>query len=103
MHARITSVDVQTGKMNDAIHTYESQVLPATKQQPGYRCAILFVDRDTNRAISITLWESETDMTTGEVSVYYIEQLRKMAAFFAAMPGRESYEVPVFDIQSGQL
>jgi heme-degrading monooxygenase HmoA len=97
MHARITSVDIQQGKINEAIRTYRDVVLTATREQPGYRSAILFIDRDTHRAISITIWDSEDAMTSGEISTYYIEQLRKMAAFFAAMPVRESYEVSVFD------
>lgn len=97
MHARVTSVDIQQGKIEEAIRTYREEVLPATAQQPGYLSAILFVDRDTRRAISITIWESEDDLASGEVSTYYIEQLRKMAAFFAAMPLRETFEVPIFD------
>ncbi len=97
MYARVTSVDIQQGKIEDAIRTYQEQVLPATAQQPGYVSAILFIDRDTRRALSITVWQSEDDMSAGEVSTYYIEQLRKMAAFFAAMPLRETFEVPVFD------
>jgi heme-degrading monooxygenase HmoA len=97
MHARITSVDIQQGKINEAIRTYQEVVLKATAQEPGYRGAILFIDRDTHRAISITIWDSEDEMTAGEISTYYIEQLRKMAAYFAAMPVRESFEVAVFD------
>lgn len=102
MYARVTSVDIQQGKIEQAVKTYQEDVLPATAQQPGYRSAILFVDRDTLKAISITIWQSEDDMTSGEVSTYYIEQLRKMAAYFAGMPVRETYEVPVFDT-SGEV
>jgi heme-degrading monooxygenase HmoA len=97
MHARVTSVDIQQGKIEDAIRTYQDKVLPATANQPGYLSAILFIDRDTRRAISITIWQSEDDLTSGEVSTYYIEQLRKMANFFAGMPLRETFEVSLFD------
>jgi len=101
MYARVTSVDIQQGKVEQAIRTYQGEVLPATAQQPGYRSAILFIDRDTLKAISITIWQTEDDMSAGDVSTYYIEQLRKMAAFFAGMPQRETYEVPVFDTIGG--
>lgn len=98
MHARVTTAEVQQGKLNQAVQTYQEIVLTATQQQSGYKGAILFVDRDANRAISITLWDSEEEMTGGEISPYYIEQLRKLAQFFAAVPTRESYEVPIFDL-----
>ncbi len=96
MHARVTRVDVQPGKINDAVKTYEAQILPATLQQEGIVSAILLVDRDSNTAISITIWADEEKMALGEVSTYYVEQLKKLAQFFAGMPTRESYEVAVF-------
>jgi heme-degrading monooxygenase HmoA len=96
MYARITNADIQQGKMNDAIKTYEEVVLTATQKQEGYVSAILLVDRDAHKAISITVWESEDALAAGEVSPYYIEQLKRLAQFFAGMPQRESYEVAVY-------
>ena len=96
MHARITRVNVQPGKINDAIKTYRDIVLTASKQQEGFEDAILLVDRDTSVAISMTFWKSEDAMTDSEISPYYVDQLRKMAQYFAGMPGREGFEIAVF-------
>lgn len=96
MHARITKVDVQSGKVNDAIKAYQTQVLPATRQQDGFVTAILLVDRDASIALSLTIWEDEEKMGLSEVSTYYVEQLRKLAQYFAGMPVRDGYEVAIF-------
>jgi heme-degrading monooxygenase HmoA len=103
MHARITSVDIQPGKVNDAVKAYEEQVLPASQGQAGFVSALLLVDRDASKAISITLWESEEALTNGEISPYYIEQLKKLAPFFAGMPQRESYEVTSYSRGKEQM
>jgi len=96
MHARITRVVIQPGKINDAIKTYRDVILPASRKQDGFVDAILLIDRDTSTGISLTFWESEIAMTDSEISAYYVEQLRKMAQFFAGMPGCEAFEIAVF-------
>jgi heme-degrading monooxygenase HmoA len=97
MHARITKVDIQPGKINDVIKAYKENVLPATKEQEGFKHAILLVDRDASIGFSITIWEDEEKLALSEVSTYYVEQLRKLAQYFAGLPTRDSYEVVVFD------
>jgi quinol monooxygenase YgiN len=97
MHARITKADIQQGKMNDVIKAYQESVLPATREQEGFKHAILLVDRDASIGFSITIWEDEEKLALSEVSTYYVEQLRKLAQYFAGMPVRDSYEVVVFE------
>ncbi len=97
MHARITKADIQQGKMNDVIKAYHESVLPATREQEGFKHAILLVDRDASIGFSITIWEDEEKLALSEVSTYYVEQLRKLAQYFAGMPVRDSYEVVIFE------
>ena len=47
------------------------------------------------KGISISLWDSEADMTAGEGSGYYQQQLGKFKDVFGAPPVREAYEVSV--------
>jgi heme-degrading monooxygenase HmoA len=48
-----------------------------------------------SKGISISLWETEADLTAGESSGHYLAQLAKFKDIFAAPPVRENYEVSV--------
>ncbi|HYK83870.1 MAG TPA: antibiotic biosynthesis monooxygenase [Ktedonobacteraceae bacterium] len=93
MYARVTTVQVQPGKIDDGIQIFRDAVLPAAQQQPGFKGVLQLVDRSNNKSIGITLWETEDDMKAGEASGYYQQQIAKVAPLLAAQPVRETYEV----------
>ncbi len=95
MNARVTIVQILPAKIDEAIGIYRDSVVPAAKQQKGFRVVYLLTDRKTGKGISITLWETEADMTAGENSGYYQQQLAKFKDIFTAPPVREAYEVSV--------
>ena len=67
--------------------------MPAARQQKGFLNAYILVDRSTNKAIGLSLWESEEDVAALASSGFYQEQVAKFAAVFAGPPEREVYEV----------
>ena len=93
MHARAVMVPVDPGKVDDMLKIWEESVLPAAKSQQGFKGALVLGDRTTGDGISITLWNSETDMATGESSGYYQEQLAKFGGIFKGKPDLKHYEV----------
>ena len=93
MHARVLITQFQPGKMDEAINLYRDSVVPAAKQQQGFKGALLLADRNTGKAISVAMWETEADMKAGEASGYLQEQIAKFSAIFAAPPTTERYEV----------
>lgn len=95
MHARVVTVQIQPDKTDEAISIYRDSVVPAGKQQKGFKGALLLADPNTGKAISVTLWETEADMKAGETSGYYQEQIAKFAGVFARPPVREHYDVSV--------
>jgi len=95
MHARVTTVQIRPDKMDEAIGIYRDSVTPAAQQQKGFKGVLLLTDRNTGKGISVTLWETEADMTTGESSGYFQQQLAKFKDIFGAPPVREQYEVSV--------
>jgi heme-degrading monooxygenase HmoA len=95
MYARVTTVQIQPGKMEETIRIYRDSVVPAAKQQQGYKGVLMLADPNTGKGVSITLWETEAEMRAGEASSFYQEQLAKFASVFAAPPTRENYEVSV--------
>ena len=95
MHAQVVRFQVQPGKADEAIAIFRDTVLPAARQQKGFKNAYLLIDRSTNMGIGFSLWESEADVAALAASGFYQEQVAKFAAIFAGPPEREVYEVPV--------
>lgn len=92
-YARMLSATVQSGKMDEGIQIVRDSVLPAARQQPGYRGYLLFTDRSSGKAVAITLWETEADRNAGESSGYVREQLGKVAHLSVGQIVQEAYEV----------
>jgi heme-degrading monooxygenase HmoA len=95
MHARVVSIQLQPGKTNEAVNLFRDSVVPAAQQQPGFKNLLLLTDPTTGKGLSISLWETEADMTAGEASGYFQAQLAKFGGILAAPPAREQYEVSV--------
>lgn len=93
MYARVILGKVQLGKQDEAINIYKESVMPAAKEQKGFKSSNLLTDPDTNKFISISFWETEKDMLTSESSGYLQEQLGKIAALFVGPPTIQSYVV----------
>jgi quinol monooxygenase YgiN len=95
MHVRVTKVQLQLDKVDEAIRIYQDSVVPAAKQQPGFHSTFMVTDRASGTGMAISFWESEAAMQAGEASGYYQEQLAKFAPLLTAPPVREVYEVSV--------
>jgi heme-degrading monooxygenase HmoA len=83
------------GKAEEAVRIYETSVLPAAKAQKGYRGCYYLADRQADKCIAVTFWESEKDAAANEENRYYQEQLIKFIGLYADPPIREGYEVAV--------
>ena len=95
MHARVILGKVKLDKQDEAIKIYQESVEPAAKEQKGFIRGHLLTDPDTNKFISITIWETENDMIAGESSGYLESQLNKIAALFVGPPSIQHYVVSV--------
>jgi len=95
MHARVTIGQMLVAKLDEATGIYRDSVVPAAKQQKGFKGLYVLVDRKTGKGLTIALWETEADMTAGEKSGYYQQQVAKFKDFLSAPPVREAYEVTV--------
>jgi heme-degrading monooxygenase HmoA len=81
--------------MDEAVGILRDSVVPAAREQKGYRGHYLLTDRTNNKGIAISLCETEDDMTSDESSDHYRQQLAKFRGIFAAPPVGEGYEVSV--------
>ena len=95
MFARLTIIQVNIKRIDEATKLYKESVIPAAKSQKGYRGIYLLTDRKTGKGISIAFWDSEKDAIANEQSGYYKEQVGKFKDLLTATPVREGYEVSV--------
>jgi len=95
VYARVTISQGQPGKTDEVIRIYRDSVVPAGKQQKGFKGLYLLTDRKTGKGITIGLWETEADMTASETSGYYQQQVAKFKDLVGAPPAREGYEVSI--------
>lgn len=95
MYARVGTAQDQPGKMDDAIRIYRDSVVPAQKQQKGFKGSLFLTDRHTGRSISISLWETEADLEASMNNGFYQEQVAKFAQDFEAKPVWEEFDVSV--------
>jgi hypothetical protein len=97
MYSRVTLLEVDTVRVDvdEAIDAYKVEVLPALREQPGYRGAFVLLNPE-GQGLILSLWEQEDDMAaTAGIAT---EALDRFATIFRAPPGRESYEVRLADV-----
>ena len=95
MYARAVNVQFQPGKMDEATRIVKESIVPVLHEQKGFKKQFLLTQRDTGKAISINLWETEADLTAFESGPHYRELMGKLADVLAGPPTGERYEVSV--------
>ncbi len=95
MYARLVTVMIQRGNMDETVAMFRDSVVPALKEQEGFKGALLLTDRKAGKACAVVLWETEEDMLASETSGFYQDQIAKFAAVFAGPPIREHYGISV--------
>ncbi len=98
MHARVVHVQIKPGKTEEATRIYRDLV-PALKQQRGFKSALLLTAPGADKGISVTLWESAADIKATDDSGFYKENLAKFGQVFAATPTREIFEVSLYEVK----
>jgi len=91
MFARIVTGKMKIEKIDEAVEVYSNSVVPAAREQDGFKNAHLFTNPETGKYISITVWQTEEDMVSGDQSGYLQEQLDKVTVHFAERPVIEQY------------
>ena len=95
MYARVVNVQLKQGMLDEAKGIINESVVPVFKEQRGFKSQFLLTQQDTNKAISINLWETEADLTAFETSPLYPEVLGKLADVLAGPPAGDAYEFSV--------
>jgi heme-degrading monooxygenase HmoA len=99
VYARVSTLDVSPEQIDEGLRYLREEVLPPGKQDPGFKGLIALTNRNSGKALSITLWESEEAMRVTE------QDANHLRSAWAETSGQqivsvERYEVGLFEVES---
>lgn len=99
MVSRVNFLETEPGRVSDVARVVREVVHPGIREESGYVGYIVLGDRDTGKALGVTLWESEE---TREASDAKARQIRPRVEqeTGGTMRAVERYEVLFFDVRS---
>jgi heme-degrading monooxygenase HmoA len=66
MHARVSTNEIDPGRIDEAVSGLVERDLPALKEREGFRGLTLLADRSSGKVIGTTYWDSEEQMSAAE-------------------------------------
>ncbi len=83
--------------MQAVIDYYNNSLVPALKAQKGFQGPYLMTDASNDKAVSVTVWESESesDLAAAESNGAYGEQINKGRELLVATPDVDNYVLSV--------
>lgn len=96
MYARIVHMEYNTYRCDEAVDIMQKQVIPAARQQKGFKGFWMLVDRSSGKSFTISLWEEENDASqTGENSQYFQDAISHLVPLLSAEPSIEDFEIVI--------
>jgi quinol monooxygenase YgiN len=93
MHARVNATRWKPEKVEEGLDLTWNTIVPAYREQPGFKGYLLLTEPGGDKAMAITLWESEEEMqASAPVAQAMIPQLSEI---IQERPVTETYEVTV--------
>ena len=94
MHARVNTLQMEPGRIDDAVNALESGGLDKLKAIDGFKGMTVLGDRQSGKSLAISFWESEDALRASEEQVKGVRQETTEAAG-APEPQIEVFEVVV--------
>jgi len=91
--SRVVMGKMEPDKHEEAFAIFTDNIIPAAREQQGFRGANLFSNPQTGKFISTTIWKTEQDMISSDKSGYLKAQLDKVAILLTEPPVIEHYIV----------
>jgi quinol monooxygenase YgiN len=95
VYARVVTNQIQAGKIDEWLALIRDSIVPVLKDQDGFLGFVALVDREHDKTIGYSMWESEAALAVSESSGHYQAQIAKLGAVLASPPVREAYELTV--------
>jgi hypothetical protein len=92
MYARISTIEGDGAKIDDAVKIINEKVMPALKALEGFRAANFLVDRAAGKLVGVTFWDNEAAL---EGSAEAVRPMRTEVAeaINGKVVGFEAYEL----------
>ena len=99
MHARMTTMEGSSERLDEGLREIREDVLPQLQHQDGFKGFVVFDNRQSGELIGFSLWESEQAMQASEEVG---DRTRREAAetMSDTIVGVERYEVALFEVPS---
>ena len=100
MHARVTRVRGNSETMEAGIAHFRDTLLEQLERMPGFRDAVLMIDREHGDGLAITMWDTEDAMRQSEQGA---DALRAESAsqMEASVSSVERFEIAVIALLLG--
>ena len=92
MQARISTVEGDPGKIDDALKVINEKVLPALKELDGFMAANFLVDRSAGKLVGVAFYGSEAALEASADGVK-VQRNAVAEAMNGKVVGIESYEL----------
>ena len=99
MHARVTTLEGSTNRMDEGLREIREHALPQLQQQDGFKRYLALGDRHSGKLLGISFWESEEAMRAAE-DVGDRTRSETAGAISDTIAGVERYEVGLFEMSS---
>ena len=96
MHARVTTISGSPEQAEQGVANFRDNVVPAIKEMGGHG-GVLLIDRQSGKAMAITLWEDEAAMRASEERANELRRAASEEMGAAEQPRVARYEVAVFE------
>ena len=96
MHARVTVLRGSAADIEAGVANFRENVAPFAKEVG--EGAMLLIDRDTGKAVAITLWQDEEALTASEERANALRSEASQQMGATGEPTVERFEVAVFEI-----
>jgi quinol monooxygenase YgiN len=91
MHARVNATEWNPEEVERGMRLTEETIIPSYQEQPGFRGYMLLTEPGGERAMAITLWETEEDMDASAAVAQAM--IPKLKGILRAPPDTRTYEV----------
>ena len=69
MYARITTVEGDANKIEDAVTLINEKIIPTLKEQKGFTAINFLADRSTGKLVAVGFWEDEPSLDASSITV----------------------------------
>jgi len=95
MHARVTTIQMDPSRIDDAVRGLRENDIPQFEQIDGFKGFTLLVDRQGGKAIGVSFWETAEAMEASEEQVGGSRERAAEAGGASDAPEVQLYEVAV--------